>query len=244
MNFQQHQAAFAAYIRNPETNPLPANVKPERMKMYRELFFNNIDGFLIANFPVLHRLFSEQDWQELVQDFFVKHVCHTPHFSEIPEEFLAYLQNERQCVTDFPFVAELAHYEWVEMALSIADAESEKMPLERITKTALKLSPLACLLAYQFPVHQISPTFLPLLVPEQPTFLLAYRNFEDVVHFCELTPLTYQLLQLLEAESGQFSETYLTQLVTFAPTFSVQKLQEAGLEILRDFVQRGVIVSA
>jgi hypothetical protein len=93
-------------------------------------------------------------------------------------------------------------------------------------------------------VHQISPTFLPLSVPEQPTFLLAYRNFEDVVHFWELTPLTYQLLQLVETESGQFSETYLTQLVTLAPTFSVQKLKEAGLEILRDFVQRGVIVSA
>jgi len=44
MSFQQHQAAFAAYIRNPENSPLPVGVKPERMAMYRELFFNNIDG--------------------------------------------------------------------------------------------------------------------------------------------------------------------------------------------------------
>lgn len=58
MNFQDYQTQFAAYIRNPEKNALPKNVKPERMAMYRELFFNNIDGFLTANFPILHNLFS------------------------------------------------------------------------------------------------------------------------------------------------------------------------------------------
>ena len=116
MSFKNHQAAFAAYIRNPEKNPLPTDAKPERMAMYRELFFNNIDSFLIANFPVLHSLFKEQDWLNLVQDFFENHVCHAPHFSEIPEEFLAYLQNERKNPTDLLFLVELAHYEWVEMA--------------------------------------------------------------------------------------------------------------------------------
>ncbi len=93
MTFKNHQTTFAAYIRNPEKNPIPKGVKPERMAMYRELFFNNIEGFLTSNFPVLHSLFNEKAWGNLVQDFFENHICHTPHFSEIPEEFLAYLQN-------------------------------------------------------------------------------------------------------------------------------------------------------
>ncbi len=243
MTFQNHQAAFAAYIRNPEINPLPDGVKPERMAMYRELFFNNIDGFLTANFPVLHCLFDEQNWQNLVQDFFSKHVCHTPHFSEIPEEFLTYLQNERQNLTDLPFLFELAHYEWVEMALSISDAESVQISIEQLTQTKLRLSPLACLLAYQFPVQHISPEFLPLTVPEQATFLVAYRNEDDGVQFLKITPLTYQLLQLIETQSGQLAETYLMQLVDFVPTIAEQTLKEKGLEILQDFVQRGAIIS-
>ncbi|MEY3281450.1 MAG: hypothetical protein RL674_1435, partial [Pseudomonadota bacterium] len=59
MNFQEHQSAFAAYIRNPDLNPIPVGVRHERMAVYRELFFNNITGFLTANFPVLHRLMDE-----------------------------------------------------------------------------------------------------------------------------------------------------------------------------------------
>ncbi len=244
MSFQHHQAAFASYIRNPEKNPLPVGVKPERMAMYRELFFNNIDGFLTANFPVLHRLFDEKEWANLVQDFFSQHVCQTPHFSEIAEEFLAYLQNERQCATDFPFLAELAHYEWVEMALSITDAKTLQISSENLETTPLQISPLAGLLAYQFPVHQISPEFLPLTAPKQATFLVAYRDMDDVVQFLEITPLTYQLLQLVETQPEQLAETYLIQLANFAPTIAVQTLKEKGLEILKDFAQRGVIVAA
>ena len=70
MNFQVHQAAFASYIRNPAKNPLPKGVKSQRMEMYRELFFNNIEGFLSANFPVLRTLFDDKNWQAFVQDFF------------------------------------------------------------------------------------------------------------------------------------------------------------------------------
>jgi hypothetical protein len=238
MSFQNYQAAFAAYIRNPE-NPLPAGVKPERMAMVRALFFNNINGFLTANFPVLHSLFNKHDWQILSQDFFAEHVCQTPHFSEIPEEFLAYLQNERKAANDFPFLAELAHYEWVEMALSISHAKVQTL-LENVTQTKLKISPLACALAYQFPVQKISPVFIP-LTSEQPTFLVVYRNVDDIVQFLEITPLTFQLLQLLDAHPEQFAETYLRQLAALAPTIPLAILKEKGLEILQDLARRGVI---
>lgn len=170
MTFQFYQAAFSAYIRNPAKNSLPIGVKPQRMEMYRELFFNNIEGFLNANFPVLHTLFTQKSWQDLVQHFFEYHVCKTPHFSEISEEFLAYLQNERQNSNDFPFLYELAHYEWVEMALSISH-ETFIKSVKDVTSEKLTLSPLAVVLAYQFPVHKISTQFVP-LVSEQPTFLL------------------------------------------------------------------------
>lgn len=241
MTFQTHQAAFAAYIRNPAKNLLPIGAKPERMEMYRELFFNNIEGFLSANFPVLRSLFDEKTWCDFVQDFFANHVCTTPHFSEIPEEFLAYLQNERKKQDDLPFLTELAHYEWVEMALSISHETVEKHEFENLTTSKLKLSPLAVALAYQFPVHKISAQFVP-LESEQPIFLIVYRNENDVVQFLEITPLTFQLLQLIENTPQQLAENYFVELVNLAPTFTLETLKEKGLEILEDFVKRGVIV--
>ena len=243
MNFQTHQAQFAAYIRNPEKNPLPENVKPERMAMYRELFFNNIDGFLTANFPVLHSLFSPENWTNLVQDFFENHVCTTPHFSEIPEEFLAYLQNERQNSADLPFLFELAHYEWVEMALSISHAPFVKMPVETLPTAKLQLSELACVLAYQFPVQKICAAFVP-TESSQPTFLTVYRNENDAVQFLEITPLTFQLLQLLENSPKQSANFYLAKLAEFMPSISAQILAEKGLKILEDFALRGLVIEA
>lgn len=243
MNFQNHQAEFSAYIRNPEKNQLPDGVKPERMAMYRELFFNNIDGFLSANFPVLHSLFSSENWADLVQDFFEHHVCATPHFSEIPEEFLAYLQNERQNPNDLPFLFELAHYEWVEMALSISHEEFKKMPPENLPSAKLKLSSLACVLAYQFPVPKICAEFMP-LESLQPTFLTVYRNENDVVQFLGITPLTFQLLQLVEHFPEQTTDFYFKKLADVALTISVAILEEKGIEILEYFVKRGVIVAA
>lgn len=242
MSFQHHQAEFAAYIRNPDKNPLPTGAKPARMAMYRELFFNNINGFLTANFPVLHNLFEPSDWQHLVQDFFANHICNTPHFSEIPEEFLAYLQNQKSQKTIFPFAFELAHYEWVEMALSISHEIFEKMPVENVMQSKLKISPLACVLAYQFPVQKICREFMP-QQSEQPTFLIVYRNENDAVQFLDITPLTFQLLQFIENEPEQAAENYLIKMKDVAPTVAITILKENGQHVLEDLARRGVVIA-
>ena len=242
MNFQAHQSAFAAYIRNPDHNPIPEGSRYERMAVYRELFFNNITGFLTANFPVLHRLMDDDAWQRLSQDFFSQHVCHTPHFSEISEEFLSYLQNERHCADDLPFMVELAHYEWIEMALSIAHGVNTPW-VGNLKEKPLQLSPLACVLAYQFPVHRISPEFLPMTTPEQATFLVVYRDADDNVQFLEITPLTYQLLQLLQEQPEQLAQDYLTQLAQLFPAINQEVLNQNGEAILMHLATRGVVVS-
>ena len=48
---------FAAHIRDPENKPAPENIEDRRMGIYRDLFFNNIEGFLSGTFPVLKRLY-------------------------------------------------------------------------------------------------------------------------------------------------------------------------------------------
>jgi hypothetical protein len=246
MDFIAHQAQFAAYIRNPQQNPLPLGVKPERMAMYRELFFNNINGLLSSNFPVIHQILSQQAWLALVNDFFEHHHCHTPHFSEVAEEFLAFLQNERQENQDLPFLVELAHYEWVEMALSIANANDDNIgqtTAQSSEKALLELSSLVCLLAYQFPVHRISPAFLPADIPSHPTFLLVYRNHEDQVLFLELTPLTYQLLQLIEQSPRKPLDDYLQQLIACLQEINAERILSQGTKMIQEFVTCGIVRS-
>lgn len=244
IDFKAKQLEFAAYIRDPENNPPPADVKPQRMAMYRELFFNNIDSFLSVNFPVLRTLLNDRQWLALGQDFFAKHASQSPHFSEIPEEFLDYLQNERDSSEDFPFMLELAHYEWVEMALSIAkDTVPDKLKNpENLLDQHVRLSPLAWPLAYQYPVHKISPHFLPEAEPEVATFLVVYRNSEDEVNFIEITPITYRLLQIIqEHEGGAKVADCLKQVAEETKHPNPDVIIKGGLQILRELAEKTVI---
>ncbi len=243
VDFKAKQREFAAYIRDPANNPVPADIKPQRMSMYRELFFNNVESFLSSNFPVLRKILDDDAWFELVQDFFARHSCESPYFSEIPEEFLAYLQNERDNPDDFPFLLELAHYEWVEMALAIAREEvviaSQNTALTLHSR--IKLSPLAWPLVYQYPVQQISPDFLPTIAPEQPTFLIVYRNQDDDVHFIQITALTYRLLQIIQGNAGMTARACLQQVAEDSKHPEPSVIIEAGLKILRDLAEKTII---
>ncbi|TAN66168.1 MAG: DUF2063 domain-containing protein [Methylobacter sp.] len=243
VDFKAKQLEFAAYIRDPENNPPPADVQPQRMAMYRELFFNNIDSFLSANFPVLRTLLNSKQWFELGQDFFAKHASQSPHFSEIPEEFLDYLQNERDSADDFPFMLELAHYEWVEMALSISKETVPANPpnSDNLSYQRIRLSPLAWPLAYQYPVHKISPAFLPVTAPDLATFLIVYRDLHDEVNFIEITPLTYRLLEIIQEHEEMPTMDCLKQVAEESNHPNPEMIMTGGQAILKELVEKTVI---
>ena len=244
VDFKDKQLEFANYIRDPFNNPRPSDIKQERIETYRELFFNNVESFLSSNFPVIRTLLDDQQWFELSQDFFSKHSCSTPYFSEISEEFLDYLQNERQNSADYPFILELAHYEWVEMALSISKEEitaNSTLFIDQLFQQNISLSPLAWPLVYQFPVQQISTDFLPVTPPVEPTYLLVYRDIADEVNFIQISPLTFRLLQILEENKHIACEKCLTQIAKELAHSEPEKIIEAGLQILKDLASKNII---
>ena len=242
-NFKSTQLAFAAYIRDPQQNPMPVDVAESRMAMYRALFFNNIEGFLSGNFPVLCALLNDEQWLALTQDFYAKHPCHTPYFLQIPAEFLSYLQHERQCETDFPFMLELAHYEWVEMALATSQEEvvTHDKNLDELLNHAIALSPLAWPLAYQYPVHKIGPDFLPLAASAQSTFIVVYRDIDDDVNFIEITVLTYRMLELIQAQEAILTADCLQQLAVESQHPNPELIISSGLEILKTLAEKTII---
>lgn len=192
---------FAARIRRPEATPLLPGIAPERMALYEELFFNNIQSFIDSGFPVLRRLFDDARWQRLLRAFIADYRCHTPYFLQIGEEFIAWLQQGYVAEpVDPPFLLELAHYEWVELALDVADAE---LPTQG-------WSPLAWPLAYVWPVQQLGMDYCPATPPAEPTCLLAWRDADDRVRFQQLSPFAYHLALRLQA--GEASSEALVNL--------------------------------
>ncbi len=198
-DFQQKQYALAAHIRDPENNPAPENIEDRRLAIYRELFFNNLLKLLSGTFPVLKKLHSADKWRSMIREFMVSHHAQTPYFLEIPKEFIAFLENEyRANDDDFPFLLELAHYEWAELALTVSEETNDDLSVDvdgNLLDGVPVKSKLAWPLAYRFPVHRISESFKP--TGEQATFLVIYRNREDDLGFMELNPVTARLLELI-----------------------------------------------
>lgn len=203
------QSAFTAHLRDPATHAAPAGVDESRLALYRELVFGNFDRQLRAGFPLVFAVLGATRWAALIGDFLAAHRCRTPYFPALGEEFVCYLQHGRAGLAGDPsFLLELAHYEWVEQALDIADVEPDWQRVDAtgdLLNGLPVLSPVAWSLSYRYPVHRIGPGWQPCEPPAEPTFLLVYRAVSERVGFTELNAATARLLEIItggEVDSG------------------------------------------
>jgi uncharacterized protein len=241
--FKTLQYRFAAHLRDPKRNRAPAGIEARRMKIYRELFYNNVEGFLASAFPVLRRITPDARWHAMARDFFSRHRSHQPLFHGIAEEFLKYLEHERGKVRgDPPFLRELAHYEWVELALALAaepglavDAAGD------LLDGVPAASKLAWLLSYEFPVHRIGPDFQPRKPGEGPTHLVVYRTSDDEVKFMEANAVTARLLQLI-APGRATGRQVLKRIAREMKHPHPETVIGQGAAILASLRQRGIIL--
>lgn len=242
--FVRTQRAFAAHIRDPETAPRPADVEERRMAIYRDLFFNNVEGFLAGTFPVLKQVLGDDAWQRLARDFFAHHHCHSPLFLEIPREFLTWLEQERGAVeSDPPFLHELAHYEWIELALSVTEADEPACDAGAdLLATRPVLANTAWPFAYRFPVHRIGPSYMPTEAPAQPSYLLVYRDRDDEVGFLALNTVSARLFALLQEDSDETGRAVLERIAAELNHPDPAVVVDGGLGILGEWRARGIVL--
>jgi hypothetical protein len=139
-------------------------------------------------------------------------------------------------------MVELAHYEWVEMALQQSEAE----PLacgdtEGLLDRPLQVSPLALLLAYAWPVQLVGPQFQPDAPLDQPTLLLVRRDPDFSVKFSELSPLAFRLLQRIEELPGQTGRVHLQGLAAEAGMTDSVAFMDSAMGLLRQMQGEGVV---
>lgn len=201
-DFRAFQTAFAARIRDPRRQPRPRGVPARRMRVYEELLFNNLQGFLLACFPITRKLLGARAWRRTLRQFFAEQRCTSPLFRDIPGEFLAWIEpRAAQLFPQRPYLYEFMHYEWLELAVSIDAAEvaADSDAQGDLLAGHPVLNPTARLARYRYPVHRIGPRFRcpePIGVEH---FYLVYRDAADTVRFVLLNPVSMRLLDMLRA---------------------------------------------
>ncbi|RKT45464.1 DNA-binding domain-containing protein [Thiocapsa rosea] len=242
----QRQRAFAAHLRDPAKVPGPDDIEDRRMAIYRDLVFNNVSALLAGNFPVMRRILSDAHWDGLIRDFFVHHRAKTPLFLELGQEFLDFLQSARaDDPRDPPFLLELAHYEWVELALQISDVAPDRTRLDPtgdLLEGRPVLSPLAWNLSYRFPVHRIGPDCQPDAPPQVPTHLVIYRTPDDAIAFLEINAVTQRLLILLEEETPQTGREVLGHIAAELGHSDPDQVIAFGAGLMEDLRTKGVLL--
>lgn len=247
VSFQDYQAAFTASLRHPAQSAPPPGTNRRRMQIYQQMVFNQFFGSVSVCFPVLASILGKRKFRRLVRLCFSQHRFTNPLFQSIPASFVDFL-NANPTPNLPPYTAALAHYEWLELALSREPAkqamtsrvqELESPAFEPTLDMLVSLPAIYRLQQYAFPVHQLSRKQPDL--PAAETYLLIYRTPNLQIRFIQLNALTYQLLQHIHARSAT-AEQHLRHLSSLLPDLPVDSLLTFGLQALRSLATQQAII--
>lgn len=243
--FQQVQKQMTDWLRDPDNAPAPA-VEARRLAIYRDLFFNNVRDFVESAYPVLKRLLPEEEWSALVRDFFSQHRCESPYFRDISLEFRTWMEAARmEFMATKPWVQELLHYEWMELAAECAETDSTDVTINAdgdLLAERPVVRESVWPLVYRWPVHALDPDMLDATSPpELPTFLIVYRDAEDAVRFLQVNALTARLVELLQINTHHSGSAVLEQLAGEAGFTDAAAFLSAGNDMLADLRRQGIV---
>lgn len=255
--FQQLQQQLAGYIRSYGDSQVPDGVACERLEIYRDLFANNIRNLLATTFPVTSKVLTSPRWRLLTRDFLREHRCDTPYFARISEEFLEYLRGragKSVAHQDPPWLYELAHYEWLELAVDLAeDDDGERWPLDHgsegldawLCDGCVRPTLSARAGVYHYPVHMIAPDNA--TPAEALTTLLVFRDDSDKARFLHTSPFTLALFERLQAnalrapEQQRVANVVLDELLESFGLAEQTAAVAGGHEVLRGWCRLGIL---
>ena len=239
-DFRKSQQRFVQAVRDPELYQSESDDERRRMGIYQSLFLNNITNFLQSGFPVLHAIVNEETWDKVVRCFFVEHRCRSPYFSQIGKEFVEYLSSEPRCLAWLPaFASELAHYEWLELDVSIRHDDNSAAEKGN---NGIVMSSLASLVSYAYPVHLIGKDYLPESPSPERNYYVVYREQDYSVQFLHINAMTALLLQSIESAPGAIDRQQLVEKLSEAAPHIDSKILHKGVEdTLNQMANKGIV---
>lgn len=159
-----------------------------RLLTYRGLARNALEDPLPDCFPITHALLEAADlWDDCMDAFLASRTIQSSYYRDVNPAFVTWLSNSAWGQERWPFLLQLAHFEYIEV-------EILRWPDEPLSKD-LKAKPTADAqivfdgatrnLAYAYRVHEATKED-----PEPEggeTFLLGYRDAEGDFNYSELS---------------------------------------------------------
>jgi hypothetical protein len=188
-------------------------------------------------------LYSKQQWETLARKFFSEHECRSPYFIDISKEFVEYLSSEYELIEADPvFIRELAHYEWLELDISVRKSNQTAKAWDGHSPIAqVKMSDLASLVSYQYPVHQISPDFCPTEASDL-VYIVIYRDTTDDVNFTLVNEVSAHLLNVIIQQDVASIESLNKVMIDAMPQLDVEQIKESLQQVLKQLLHQEILL--
>jgi len=184
---KDRKALLAKYFASDGDRQELARYPLERFQTYRNHISIGLLGGIETAFPVLRSRVSKVEWNELLNDFYLKRLTRSPIARRVFTEFSAYLQEyQGPLLKKLPYLHDLAEYENLDLWLHFAEDDlnehkwATEEPDDPLTLIPV-LNPLVELRVYSWPVHKmtkrsraprgIKPGQYPIIVYRHPTTL-------------------------------------------------------------------------
>ena len=195
-DFRQFQFAFARYLRDPLSAPLPEGVDASDAAMCTQEMVNHLHDVLVPAFPLTQALLGDDVWELSVRLFLKAGVSHAPWVSTVQRAFVDHVCHSPEMHHLPAWLQDLAHFEWLQSAISTTPVTWSAFDSQGdVMQHPVVLNPTHVEAAYEWPVHTIDTDHLP--DDMQTTYVSVFRDADDHVHVLESSVFRGQLLDLL-----------------------------------------------
>jgi hypothetical protein len=239
-----------------------AGAPRERLYLYEELLFASVEDTLGSLYPYTKRFLEDEGWYPLVEQYRRSYPNRSYQLYRAAEHFPGFLSQQAHLLKKYPFLVDLAYYEWDE--IEILNAPDEPRPPDfqlgfpdsveglsywsPLSNPARRLRTFGYhvpeLLEYLKTVETISPAKFK--IAPKPSEILIYRDSEQLsARFFLLTPLTakfiakmvpgvtyYEIFQSLQVEEPALQAMPLEQILT------------QGLGLIQQCFQQNIILGS
>lgn len=169
----------------------------DRIKIYKELVKNSLQGVISNIYPNTKKILKTE-WSKLLSNYLEVYPPISPILNRVAANFPNHLSRQKSIVKKFPFISELALYEWLELETY----EKENQQSNGKARKGLSLNPIHVVCEFHYPVpliiNQIKVSRISKFF-EKKTNVLIYRDPKNLkVRFFELSDGTFTCLKLLK----------------------------------------------
>ena len=232
------------------------------VKLYASLIeFGRLD--LMASIYPLSKKVLGKHFDSLVHEYMETMPPDHFNLNQSARRFAEFLANHAEAhLKRHPFLAELADYEWIELAVIEADVlvdqtdassgqsileseSSEELDLKAFAASVPRLNATVLTRSYKYPISEIAALLeggekLPRRQKAQASWLLAYRGVDHSCHYLDVSELTLEIVAQMAAKP----DSSYGELIALACSGSSNVEETVGdfLSMVEEFKAVGVIL--